>query len=323
MRDERAATYARILTLKRAAFLRGLPTAELAVVAEHSGERFFPKDHYLLREGEPVSTVYFIVDGQVEVWRKGRKLSVRGPGEAIGSLTFLARDPHGIEARALTDVVAYELDSDALLEIFEEQFPILHYVLRGMARQCLALMAAADPALVAPLLPLAEPPDVSPEPDLVERLLVLRRTTAFSRASINALAELSQAMAHVSYPAKLGLWEVGEPSGSMLLVFGGTVRLTLAGGAEIDVGPGFPLGAMESFAERPRWFSAQTLTRLEALHADTEAVIDIFEDNPEMALSYVALVCGLILRVREGLALQATPPAVLSQGAPAGEDAGA
>jgi CRP-like cAMP-binding protein len=302
MRDDRAATFARILTLKRAGFLRGLPTQQLTAVAELAVERFVPQGRHLLREGEPVPAVYVLVDGQAHVTRKGRHMSLRGPGETIGSLCFLAKDAHGVAAVAATDVVAYELDGDALLEVFEEHFPILHHALREMARMCLELMSSAPLPLVAPFLPVLETPSVSREPDLVERILVLRRAGVFTHASINALAELSQGMAHVSYPAEIKLWDPGEPSGSLLLILGGSARLTMAGGAEFVAGPGFPLGAMESLAERPRWYAAETLTRLEALHGTTEGLIDIIEDNPEMALSYLAVICGLILSIRESLA---------------------
>jgi CRP-like cAMP-binding protein len=303
MRSEQAATYARILSFKRAPFLRGLPTAELAVVAEQARERYFPKGRLLLREGERVPAVYFVVDGQVHVARRGRHLSLRGPGDGIGSLAFFARDPQGIEARAETDVVAYELDGDALLEIFEEHYEILHHTLGGIARSGLDLLASAPLSVLAPLLPTFEAPPISREPDLVERILVLRRGTGpFNRASINALAELSQGMAHVSYPSGVRLWELGEPSGSLLLVLGGSVRLTMAGGAQFTVGPGFPLGSMESVAERPRWFAAETVTRLEALLGNAEGMFDVFEDNPEIALDYLAMISHTILGIREGLA---------------------
>jgi CRP-like cAMP-binding protein len=274
----------------------------LAAVAELALERFFPKGRHLLREGEPVPAVYLVLDGQVHVTRRGKHLSLRGPGEAIGSLCFLARDPHGVAAVAETDVVAHELEGDALLEVFEEHFPILHHVLREMARASLELLHTAPLSLLGPLLPALDTPSLVAEPDLVERILVLRRASAFRTASINALAELSQGMAHVTYPAGIKLWERGEPSGTLLLVLGGSARLTTAGGAEFVAGPGFPMGAIESLADRPRWYAAETLTRLEALHGQTEGVIDIFEDNPEMALSNLEAICGLILTVRESLA---------------------
>jgi hypothetical protein len=41
-------------------------------------------------------------------------------------------------------------------------------------------------------------------------------------------------------------------------------------------------------AERPRWYTATTLTRATALQGSIEGLIDVFEDNFEMAMDYLA-----------------------------------
>ena len=51
-------TVERILSLKRIPMLAGLSPDDLAAVAEHGRERFFPKGSVLLREGEPIPALY-------------------------------------------------------------------------------------------------------------------------------------------------------------------------------------------------------------------------------------------------------------------------
>jgi hypothetical protein len=52
-------------------------------------------------------------------------------------------------------------------------------------------------------------------------------------------------------------------------------------------------------AEAPHWFSATTLTPVTALHGTVESLIDVFEDNFEMAMDYVALLARGLLSFLE------------------------
>src|SRR2546428_13852642 len=85
-------TVERILSLKRIPMLAGLSPEDLAAVAEHGRERFFPKGSVLLRGGEPIPALYAVLDGRVHVARRGPKLGhVTSPGFVCRAAVF-ARD---------------------------------------------------------------------------------------------------------------------------------------------------------------------------------------------------------------------------------------
>lgn len=282
-------TVERILALKKLSTVGSLPAPQLAVVAEHARERFFPKGSALLMEGEPIGAIHLIMDGKVHIARQGRVLGHAGPGAAVGGIGIFARDPEGIGAVAETDTLSLELDADALLEIFEDHFTILHHMLRVTCGQLLDLLAHVPLDIVpAPKFDTLAIP--SRELDLVERLLFLGRGSPFAKTSLNALAELSRALTEVRFDPGVTLWEAGDPSGSILLIVSGTVSGVTASGLTFQVGPGTPLGALESLAERPRWFTARTKTKVAALQGNLEILIDVFEDNFEMALDYLAVI---------------------------------
>ncbi len=65
-----------------------------------------------------------------------------------------------------------------------------------------------------------------------------------------------------------------------------------------------PLGALESMAERPRWFDAVTLTPVTTLRGNMEYLIDAFEDNFDMAMAYVAVMGQWLLEIAERRAAQ-------------------
>jgi len=297
-------TFERILYLKRRSPEgRNVSSAELSVIAEQMRERSFRKGAVLIREGEPVSALYFLVRGSVRVAYRGRPLGRVGPGAALGTGGIVSKEPWGLQVEADTDLLALELDADVLLEILEDHFSLLQELIRNVARQNLLF--------VRRLTEFQEDPfPVHPEPfefhkrDLVERILSFRRAGPFKRSSINALAELAQGMTEVAFDQGVTLWEEGDVSGIVLLLTKGAVNCisTRPGGSSrFRLGPGMPVGAVESIAEERRWYKAVTDTKVIALKQSIEGLIDLFEDNFGMATDYLGWILGNTLMLIERL----------------------
>jgi CRP-like cAMP-binding protein len=291
----------RILSLKRIPMLSALSPEDLAVVAQSGRERFFPKGGVLLREGEPMPALYVVIDGRIHVARRGDVLGHVRAGGFVGGAAMFARDPQGLAAVAETDSDVLELEADAALEIFEDHFPILNHVLREASGWLIDLAGGMPPGLLRELFSAIPAPRApAGDLDLVERILVLRQVPAFTECSINALAELSRGMAEAVFPPGSSLWTKGEPSGTVVLVVTGTVACAARGGdAAFVAGPGALMGAVESIAERPRWYEATTETKVTALHSSIDALIDVFEDNFEMAMDYLAVTARTQIRMLE------------------------
>ena len=290
----------RILYLKRLPAFSTLPGSDLAAIAEQLQERFFSAGSVLMEEGRPVGAVYFVIEGVLDVHRHGRFVGPVGPGFAVGGLGVLARDPEGAQVTAASDTLALELDADTLLEVFEDRFPIVHHVLRDISRQIIDLVVRLrlDPAARVPGSTMGSDPDQ--ELDIVERIFFLRQMQVFQRASINALAELTRSMNQVRFEPGVALWREGELAPGLYLILSGTVRASSeATGLLFRPGPGFPLGAHEAIGEVPRWYDAVTETRLAALQGNAEALIDVFEDNFEMAMDYLAALSQGLLEILE------------------------
>ncbi len=133
----------------------------------------------------------------------------------------------------------------------------------------------------------------------VERIFLLRQALPFRRSSINALAELSRFLTEVRFDAGVTLWQEGDPASWLLLVVNGSVACSSASGQVFQRGPRAPLGVLESLAGRSRWFEAQTETKAVALQGQPEGLIDVFEDNVEMAMDYLAVMSRWLLAAVE------------------------
>jgi CRP-like cAMP-binding protein len=315
-------TVERMLSLNRMPILAGLAPEDLAVVGTPGSASSPPAACCCGRasrcppsRGDRRPRAHLSFAGRIAGVRTRGLRGRRGRSHGSGR-------PHGDRE---TDTLALELETDAVLEICEDHFPIFHHVLREMCRLLIDLVGRLPSPLYKGIFP---PPVTLRAPtadlDLVERILFLRQVSPFVHVGINAIAELSRGMAEVVFPAGSRLWEEGQPAGTVMLVVSGTVNCVARGGeASFVTGPGAPLGAVESLAERPRWYTPVTLTKVTALQGSIEGLIDVFEDNFEMATAYLAVMARAQIRIADmrvsasGTALDAFSPHPEAPGAAA------
>jgi CRP-like cAMP-binding protein len=287
--------------------LSGLAGSDVAVIADAASERFFPKGAVVLREGEPVDSVHFVVQGSLVTVRRGAGGGRVGPGAGVGALALFARDPLGSQVVAEEETLTLELERDAVTELLEDHYAILNHILREMSRRAIDLVTRfrLDPTAGIPECPVDTPE--AGDIDLVGRIFFLRHMSVFRRSSITALAEMARAMAQVRFEPGTVLWREGEASSSIFLVRSGWLRATGSSGAAFRVGPGFPLGALEALGETPRWYEAVTETPVVALQGNMGVLVDVFEDNFGMAMDYLAVLAQSTLRILDWAAARGEP----------------
>ncbi len=112
-----------------------------------------------------------------------------------------------------------------------------------------------------------ERPRAPGELDLVERIFFLRRMPVFSKASINALFEVSRGVTEIRYPpGHRRCGRKARPPSGVFLVTNGQPALPQRGGPRLRGGPGFPSGRRhEALGEVPRWYEAVTETPVTGL----------------------------------------------------------
>ena len=91
------------------------------------------------------------------------------------------------------------------------------------------------------------------------------------------------------------------------MVCRGSVQARVPDGVEFSAGPGFPLGALEALGQRPRWYDAVATTPLVGLYGRTDVLVDLFEDNFDMAMDYLAVISRVTLRILDRSAQAAQP----------------
>lgn len=291
----------RVLFLKRISWLSALHLPDLAVLGEYAQERRSRRGDLLLRGGEPVEAMHFVVDGRLRLARRGRALGHAEVGSVIGARLLLAQDGDGLEAVAEADTTTLALDRESFLDALEDRFEIYLGVLRETCRELVELFRE-NPAEAAPASGPA-PPAAGGDLDLVERIVLLRSRRPFEACSIDALAELAQRLEEVRRPAGTVLWRRGERATRLLLVAGGRVRCEPARPeATFWMGPGQPLGTLELLAELPRWYDAVAEEPVTALEGGVDQLVDVFEDDVDMGLGFLAHLARTSIEIQERVA---------------------
>ena len=124
--------------LRELPFFSELGEDELAEVASRVHERTFRRGEMILLEGEAPQAVYFIVHGQVRVYRlslEGREQVLKrlGPGAAFNLVPVLDGGPNPSSAMAWTNVTVYAIERGHFLQIVREHPALAVAVLADFA----------------------------------------------------------------------------------------------------------------------------------------------------------------------------------------------
>jgi CRP-like cAMP-binding protein len=131
---------AKLRALKRAPLFEGLSRKELTELARVSEDLEFPEGRVLCREGDVGHEFFVIVDGDVEVTRKGRKVAAEHSGDFFGEIALVEpRTPRMATVTAKTPVRCFVLTRQAFMAMIEANPSVERKVLRALARRVVEL----------------------------------------------------------------------------------------------------------------------------------------------------------------------------------------
>ena len=124
--------------------LRGVPLfsdlsrAQLTMLARTTEDVQVVEGRVLCTEGEPGREFFAIVDGQVVVRKKGRKLATLGAGDHFGELALLDHAERTVTVTAITPLHFFVLNSDAFWPLVEANPKVAKKLLRAVAKRARA-----------------------------------------------------------------------------------------------------------------------------------------------------------------------------------------
>ena len=135
----------KIEALRRAPLFSDLSKKELAQLARMADDVEVAAGHTLCKEGQMGREFFVIVDGQVEVTRKGRAVKRQGGDEFFGEIALLEDIPRTATVEAKTPLRLFVLTSRDFRALVETSPSVERKVMKSLARRLLEL--SGDPAL--------------------------------------------------------------------------------------------------------------------------------------------------------------------------------
>ncbi len=114
-----------------------LSPEDLEKIAEIAQEQLYSPSSLICREGDPGSTLFIIVHGQVDVikllGKKQNILATRRDGEFVGEMAILKSAPRSASLKARGDVRVLTIEGDAFNTILYDRPEVAVSVLRHMS----------------------------------------------------------------------------------------------------------------------------------------------------------------------------------------------
>ena len=274
----------RILYLRSLPMIGEMSIERLAVLAEHLEERFTRKGQVVIPLDRPVSHMHFVVSGLVRTTFKGTTIALVAPPYGAGFAAALSRVDEGYEAVAEVDTQTLRLDREVFLNFMEDDFQLMLNAIRLNSRGLLNLRDK---------LPTGSEHDdyeasssYTGKPlDLVERLVwMIRNSSVFKNGNIDAVMEICRRQTERRWQDGERIWSVGDRADFGFSILQGKVRCWGADGQrEFTAGEGFGLGFLDSFGASVRHVNADAQGEVVGLVDDIGTLIDVFEDNFDLA----------------------------------------
>lgn len=135
---------AKIDLLARVPLFEHCSKKDLRAIAQIADQVDFRAGKVLIEEGDRGREFFVIVDGQVDVRRKGRKVATLGPGDFIGEMALLSKAPRTATVTAVTAIDVMVIGDRAFLDLLNRMPDLWLKVARALAERA-AANEANDP----------------------------------------------------------------------------------------------------------------------------------------------------------------------------------
>ncbi len=135
----------KVQALKSAPLFEGLSRKHLTQLARVSEDLEVEPGTVLTKEGEIGHEFFVIVDGEIKVTRKKRRIATRGGGDFVGEIALLEDVPRTATVTAETPVRLFVLTGKDFRQLLDENPAVERKVLRALARRL--ARDATDPAV--------------------------------------------------------------------------------------------------------------------------------------------------------------------------------
>lgn len=134
----------KVLHLQNVPLFTEVPTEQLSYLAAISGLTEMHAGTTIFEEGDDSSSLYVIVEGQVNILKDDALVRQLSTYKAVGTFGFFDQRPRIFSARCETDCQFLHISSDRFFELMDERLDIARYLLKYFVGQLRCFVSEAD-----------------------------------------------------------------------------------------------------------------------------------------------------------------------------------
>jgi CRP/FNR family transcriptional regulator, cyclic AMP receptor protein len=135
----------KVEALAKAPLFEGLSKKELTQLARVTEDMQVEAGFVLCKEGQLGREFFVVMDGEVEISRRGSRMESRGGGDFFGEIALIADVPRTATVIAKTPLRFFVLTSRAFRQMLDDYPRTERKVLQAVAKRLVSL--SADPSL--------------------------------------------------------------------------------------------------------------------------------------------------------------------------------
>jgi CRP-like cAMP-binding protein len=135
----------KVEALKRAPLFQGLSRKELSELAKVTEDMDVGAGEVLCKEGVSGQEFFVIMEGQVEITRRGQPIATFGSGEFVGEVSLIEDVPRTATVTAKTPLRFFVMTRRAFLRLLDSNPQVERKVLRALAKRVVS--TSSDPSL--------------------------------------------------------------------------------------------------------------------------------------------------------------------------------
>jgi CRP-like cAMP-binding protein len=233
--------------------------------------------------GDPPDHCYFLVEGRLELTRAGHPPQIWGPHSFLGASDALLERPRRHTARALTELRAMRVPSDAWIDLLDDSFAVARTVVASLVDTVAGLEQRLWSTVSAPLAPSTRAHETGAEFDLIDRLAVLAEAPLLRGAGIQTLSDLAGVSSVVPFERDEVLITRGLAPACVFLVLEGEIEAKREAPQVVwRGGPGDIACGTAAFGDAVLAWEARARTRGRALSFRIADWLDLMEVHSEM-----------------------------------------
>jgi CRP-like cAMP-binding protein len=124
----------KVLFLKHVSLFSRMSVGDLGRVAEIAEEVVYPAHSNIFREDDYGDTLFIIVEGSVQIARRGEPLALLQARDYFGEMSILDGEPRSASATAFKDSLLLKISQEEFHEILSTHFDTALAVIKTLSR---------------------------------------------------------------------------------------------------------------------------------------------------------------------------------------------